>query len=100
MTGTVVSPIGIYFDDPDRQPAAGTPVFTAAAATIDEDGTSAVTISIANLAELTEDGTDTLTVKISGLPNLSQNGEALTANDDGSFTLTVHSATAAAISPA
>ena len=33
-------------------------MFTAAAATIDEDGTSAVTIAIANLAELTEDGDD------------------------------------------
>src|SRR5436305_11117053 len=38
-----------------------------------------------------EDGTDTVTVKITGLPNLSQNGQALTANEDGSFTLTVHS---------
>ena len=76
-------------------PLPETPVFTAAAVAIDEDGTSAVTISIANLAELTEDGTDTLTVKISGLPNLSQNGHAVTANEDGSFTLTVHSATAA-----
>ena len=60
-------------------------MFTAAAATIDEDGTSAVTIAIANLAELTEDGTVTLTVKISGLPNLSQNGQALTAIVDGSY---------------
>src|SRR5260221_37396 len=76
-------------------PLPETPVFTAAAATINEDGTSAVTISITNLAELAEDGTDTVTVKITGLPNLSQNGSALTANPDGSFTLTVHTATAA-----
>src|SRR5260221_14695806 len=36
-------------------PLPETPVFTAAAATINEDGTSAVTISITNLAELAEE---------------------------------------------
>ncbi len=90
--GTSDSAVSVTSTSLTVNPLPETPVFTASAATIDEDGTSAVTISIANLAELTEDGTDSLTVKIFGLSNLSQNGEALTANEDGSFTLTVHSA--------
>ena len=96
---TVTAHDGAVDSDPVIQPATlvvnpqpEAPDFTASASTINEDGTSAVTVAIANLAELTEDATDSVTVEISGLANLSHNGVPLSADlETGAFTLTVHS---------
>src|SRR4029077_19654388 len=69
------------------------PVVTASATTINEDGTSALTLT--NAAGLFENSDDSVTVTVSlsdGAVLHGTDATAVTDNHDGTFTLTAHSA--------
>ena len=73
-------------------PVADQPVVTASAATINEDGTSALTITLTNATDLFENSDDSVTVTVSLSDGATLHGTDVTDNDNGTFTLTAHSA--------
>src|SRR5258707_14091390 len=74
-------------------PVADQPVVTASAATINEDGTSNLTLTLTNADGLFENSDDSVTVTVSLDHGATLHAKGVTANDDGTFTLTAHSAT-------
>jgi len=78
-----------------RQPGCRHAVLTASAATVDEDHSSALSISLTNAADLFEDGNDSVSVTIHGLPAgavVKQGAVTLTADGSGDYHLTATSA--------
>jgi hypothetical protein len=90
--GTAVSAPGITSTTLMVNPVADQPVLTASAATINEDGTSALTIMLANAAGLFENSDDSVTVTVSLDHGATLHGTGVTDNHNGTFTLTAHSA--------
>src|SRR5258708_5846849 len=90
--GTAVSIAGTTSTSLTGNPVADQPVVTASAATIDEDGTSALTLTLTNAAGLFENGDDSvaLTVTLSGGATL--HGTGVVDHGAGVFTLTATSA--------
>ena len=74
-------------------PVADQPVVTASATPIDENGTSALTLTLSNASDLFEDGNDSVTVTVTLDHSATLHGTGVTNNDDGTFTLTAHAAT-------
>ena len=72
-------------------PVADQPVVTASAAATDEDGTSALTLTLTNAAGLFEDSDDSVTVTVTLNHGATLHGAGVIDNDDGTFTLTAHS---------
>src|ERR1019366_8814117 len=77
-------------------PVADQPVVTAAASTINEDGTSNLTLGLTNAANLFENPDDSVTLTVSLSNGATLHGTGVTDNGDGTFTLTAHNATYAA----
>jgi hypothetical protein len=90
--GTAVSAPGTTSTTLTVNPVADQPVLTASAATINEEGTSALTLTLTNAAGLFENSDDSVTVTVSLSDGATLHGKGVTANDDGTFTLTAHSA--------
>ena len=65
---------------------------TASATTINEDGTSNLTITLNNATSLFENANDSVTVTVSLSDGATLNGTGVTDNHDGTFTLTAASA--------
>jgi hypothetical protein len=91
--GTAVSAPGTASTTLTVSPVADQPVVTASAATINEDGTSNLTLTLTNADGLFENSDDSVTVTVSLDHGATLHGKGVTANDDGTFTLTAHSAT-------
>src|SRR5258707_2835021 len=74
-------------------PVADQPVVTASAATINEDGSSKLTLTRTNADGLFENGDDSVTVTVSLDHGATLHGTGVIDNHNGTFTLTAHSAT-------
>ncbi|TPK70433.1 hypothetical protein, partial [Mesorhizobium sp. B2-4-17] len=73
-------------------PVADQPLVTAAATTINEDGTSNLTITLTNASDLFEDGNDSVTVTVSLDQGATLHGTGVVDNHNGTFTITAQSA--------
>ena len=91
--GVAVSAAGITSTTLTVSPVADPPVVTASATTINEDGTSALTLTLTNAAGLFENGDDSVTVTVSLSDGAKLHGTGVVDNGDGTFTLTANSAT-------
>jgi fibronectin-binding autotransporter adhesin len=91
--GLIDSAIGTASTTLTVSPVADQPVVTASAAAINEDGTSALTLTLTNAAGLFENPDDSVAVTVSLDHGATLHGNGVTANDNGTFTLIAHSAT-------
>src|SRR4029077_19649772 len=89
--GTADSTLGSISASLTVNPVADQPVVTASAATINEDGTSALTITLTNASDLFENSDDSVTVTVTLDHGATLHGAGVSENDDGSFTLTATS---------
>src|SRR5207244_1705562 len=90
--GSADSTLGTTTASLTVNPVADQPVVTAAATTINEDGTSNLTITLTNASGLFEDGNDSVTVTVSLDLVAVLHGSGVADNGDGTFTITAHSA--------
>ncbi|MEH2560846.1 beta strand repeat-containing protein [Bradyrhizobium sp. AZCC 2289] len=88
--GAAVSAAGSTSTTLIVSPVADVPVVTASAATINEDGSSALTITLNNAADLFENGDDSVTVQVTLSDGATLNGSGVSSLGGGVFQLTAH----------